>query len=156
MPIILYMWYLALIRKKFGIFLIILSVSSIIAINSSIAYDLGDTHIMNLKKNSNDSEKIPVIVILRDNLGMNTAIKDRKLPISKIQDNVLKNLNADEFELRYRYSAINGFSGVVTRKGMEKLLNNPLVKGVYADRERYLFLQDSVPLINATNVWSLQ
>jgi len=150
------MWYLALIRKKFGIFLIILSVSSIIAINSSIAYDLGDTHIMNLKKNSNDSEKIPVIVILRDNLGMNTAIKDRKLPISKIQDNVLKNLNADEFELRYRYSAINGFSGVVTRKGMEKLLNNPLVKGVYADRERYLFLQDSVPLINATNVWSLQ
>ena len=62
-----------------------------------------------------------------------------------------------DFRLKHRYSTLNGFAGTVTKRGLQKLLNNPDVEYVSFDRPVQAFLSGSVPLINAKyDVWSLQ
>lgn len=61
-----------------------------------------------------------------------------------------------DFELKHSYSVINGFSGKVTKEGLERLRENPDVEMVYYDSVRQLSLDVSVPQINATSVWALQ
>jgi len=61
-----------------------------------------------------------------------------------------------DFELRHKYSIVNGFSGEVTRKGLEKLKKIPEIKGIYLNRKVHVFLNQSIPQINADNVWKLK
>lgn len=89
-----------------------------------------------------NSSQAPVIVLLED--------------IQSIQSDVLSTLDEKDFDLKYQYSIINGFSGSVTEQGLEKLRTNPSVKGIYYDEKAELFLDKSAQLINATNVWAMQ
>lgn len=97
--------------------------------------------------------RIPVIVVLEDDVF---SLSDRRLRISRAQERVISGLDEGEFMLGHRYSVINGFSGRVTEEGLEKLLRDPLVKGVYIDGEKRILVDESVPLINATDTWGLQ
>ncbi len=120
-----------------------------------------------MEKLENQSE-VYVTVMLRDDSGINYegtrhTIKER-LPIYKqkkayfmqVQENVLSTLSESEFMVDYKYSIMNAFGGYITRQGLEKLENNPIVTGIQGRRTLYLHLQDSVPLINATKVWPLK
>ncbi len=60
-----------------------------------------------------------------------------------------------DFELIRRYSTIFGFAGTITKSGYEKLKNNPAVAAIIPDTPIYVLLDQSVPLLNATNVWRL-
>ncbi|MEM7815477.1 MAG: S8 family serine peptidase [Candidatus Aenigmatarchaeota archaeon] len=61
-----------------------------------------------------------------------------------------------DFRLKRRYSLTAGFSGMLTPSGLEKLRNNPAVERIVVDRPMEVFLQNTVPLINADDVWQKQ
>ena len=69
--------------------------------------------------------------------------------VSARQDQVLLKLNANELELRYRYQNQAGFSGHVTREGLEKLLNDPMVQFIEPVYELQESTNQGIPLMNA-------
>lgn len=98
--------------------------------------------------------------------------RDLKRGIHDRQDAVLNSMDVEDsfgrggrepraasdvdFRLKHRYSTINGFAGTVTKSGLQKLLNNPDVEYVSFDRPVFAALDQSVPFINADDVWNLQ
>jgi subtilisin family serine protease len=65
------------------------------------------------------------------------------------QDTVLSALKSGEFGLKYRYENLAAFSGAVTRKALEKLMNNPAVASIEPVRILHAHLAQGVPLMNA-------
>jgi subtilisin family serine protease len=65
------------------------------------------------------------------------------------QDAVLSALKSGEFGLKYRYENLAAFSGAVTRKALEKLMNNPAVASIEPVRILHAHLAQGVPLMNA-------
>jgi subtilisin family serine protease/uncharacterized membrane protein YgcG len=126
-------------------------------------------------------EEVSVIVVLKDQpvpergIGIASANADefsrRKEMISGVQDMALGKLKVRErrevgklgiastedydFDLKHRYSIINGFSGKVTQEGMDKLIATGQVSNIYIDGIKQIFLNDSNPLINADDVWNI-
>ncbi len=109
---------------------------------------------LNLKK------KVRVVVILKENLTATAQklskeeFELKKEKIKEKQDKVLLALPKTDFKLKNKYKTINAFSGLVTKAGIKKLENHPDVKMVYLDKKAYASLSESVPLINADDVWT--
>ena len=127
-----------------------------------------------------DEEAIDVIVILKDDYNVlskyeisNYNYKDdfemKRLMIEEQQENVLEDLKLKkdeigvavqssedyDFELTNAYSTINGFAGKLRKSSYEKLRNNPNVLEIVKSGIKSFALEESVPLVNATNVWRL-
>src|SRR3989338_3735504 len=100
--------------------------------------------------------------------SLEERMNSRKSMIKKQQDVVLSTLNLKEsrsqrrmrllgeedydFNLKGSYSVINGFSGNITKEGLEKLKKNRRIERIYYDNIKYLDLSTSVPQINADDV----
>jgi len=93
-------------------------------------------------------ETVDVIVILEDTSDVEVA--------ANMKEDVIENLNSDEFEKKHEFSSFNGFSGEVDSDGLEKLKNDPNVKMIEYDAPVSAFLFDSVPLINASILQAFQ
>ncbi|HII72097.1 TPA: S8 family serine peptidase, partial [Candidatus Woesearchaeota archaeon] len=63
--------------------------------------------------------------------------------------------NPVKVKQRYR-STMNGFSAQVDRSGLQDLLEDDEITGIYYDRPVTPFISASVPFINADDVWSQQ
>jgi len=61
-----------------------------------------------------------------------------------------------DFTLSRKFSIANAFAGEMTKAGLEKLGRNPNVDKIEIDKIYFPILSESVPMINATNVWSKQ
>ena len=59
-------------------------------------------------------------------------------------------------ELQQKRMLRQGFSAEITEEGLEKLQNDPAVESIEIDEPVKLFLSESVPLINANDVWNTQ
>src|SRR3989338_3572557 len=70
-----------------------------------------------------------------------------------IRDSVISSLLGSEFRLKERLLREDGFSGNLTREGLNKLLNNSEVRLIYLNRVASVTTIDSLPFINATEVW---
>ncbi|MDP7610465.1 MAG: protease inhibitor I9 family protein, partial [Candidatus Woesearchaeota archaeon] len=125
----------------------------------------------------NDKASVSVIVVLKDvdlseaSKGISSVFEQRKSKIKEQQERVLdslevksfeqqtkkgiKSLNSEEYDimLKHKYSTINSFSGEITQEGLEKLRKNPNVKSVIINGKKELFLDVSVPMVNASNTW---
>jgi len=100
-----------------------------------------------------DKVDINVINALENNTLVEVFIKIEINNISSI-DRVLSSLDESEFKLIKRSVYNDAFSGNISKKGVEKIINNPDVRGMYLNRVAKVTLQDSTPLINATTVWN--
>ncbi len=120
--------------KKFIFFIFfILSVNLVYSANV-------DYKIENSLKNQNYAD---VIVYLNEPSNNFFSFNGKN-----IRTNLINSLNED-IELKYEYSSLNGFSGKINKNALERLKQNKNVKAIYLNQERHIFLQDSVPLINA-------
>src|SRR3989338_386435 len=114
--------------------------------------------------------KVGVIVLLKDDslLPQAAGEEQKKEAIAGAQQEVLQDLQLEErkgilglfqkdaeFEVDKQYVTISAFAGNVTPEGLDKLLRDPLVDKVIFDEERHIFLADSVPLVNANEVWNI-
>ena len=99
--------------------------------------------------------KINVIVILKEPAKSSfKSEKQRILARAEIKQEVSDNLGKEK--VKQQFSSINAFSARLTADDIAKLEREDNVAFVYYDIPVKAFLQDSVPLINATKTWSLQ
>ncbi|MEK6862302.1 MAG: S8 family serine peptidase, partial [Nanoarchaeota archaeon] len=105
-----------------------------------------------------ENQYVNIIIWLKDNEFTSPEYQEdldiKRNEIDKIQDKVLSRLSEEDFILKYRYEATNGFAGIISKSGFEKLLNDNNVKEIYLDREIKAFLAESRQLINADNIES--
>ncbi|MBU1622227.1 MAG: S8 family serine peptidase, partial [Nanoarchaeota archaeon] len=116
--------------------------------------------------NVNSIDRKERIKNVQEDVLTNLKIKNKEVDGIRINSNnrvrgamARESLNVDEedydLDLAHQYSIINGFSGKVTRAGLEKLKNDPQVKEVHLNRVLYTTLATSIPQINADDVWNL-
>ena len=110
--------------KKLLLFIIIFSLFSNFVISEDIELD--------------------VIIKFKDNDNMIFAKS------MNVQDDFLEVKN----EAKYEFNSFNGISTRISQKEYELLKNNPLIESISIGHEVTIFLDDSVPLIEANNVWN--
>jgi len=109
---------------------------------------------VNLEKKIQEEENVRVIVTLKEEESKNILpfIK-KELPekekIENQQEEVLKRLDNDEFELKNKFSNINAFAGELTEEGLEKLKKEKNVESIKIDSIVNIVLAESIPLIKA-------
>jgi len=64
--------------------------------------------------------------------------------------------NKEELKQRRLFRSMNGFSAEITAEGLEKLRNNPDIESVIIDEPVSALLTDTIPLVNADDVWQTQ
>ena len=92
-----------------------------------------------------------IIVYLKDDVKTGYGIFSAEEEVN-VQD-VVNDFNQDELSVTHEYGIVKGFAGSVSEEGLEKLRNDKRVERVYYDTPVKIFLQNSVPLINATKVY---
>jgi len=103
----------------------------------------------------NKKNFVPVIIEIKDNnLNINNW-KEYKRMIKENQEQVLNTLENSEFIISNIYKTVNKFSGEITEKGLQKLINNGMVKFIYLDRTLQTALTESIPLINGDDVHNM-
>jgi len=159
-----------------GLFLLVLVLVSSVAFSGNHEDSKVDAEVIELLKSQ---DEVSVIVVLEDDESVmddySTSSMDnfemKKMMIKEIQDEVLSGLDYEEtlirsnefavtnenidFKLESKFNIVNGFSGIVTNEGLEKLISDKKVKKIYPNRPIQAFLSDSAGIINATNTWSL-
>ncbi|MBM3199887.1 hypothetical protein FJZ53_03030, partial [Candidatus Woesearchaeota archaeon] len=98
--------------------------------------------------NSLDIEgKAKVIVLLKDS--------DKNIRLRSAKRNT-ETFSVNGFKKGHGFSLVNGFSGEVTREGLESLKNNPKVERIIFDKVYTVNLAESVPMINASRTHAYQ
>ncbi len=97
-----------------------------------------------------ENENVKVIVILNDKIEEGVGIFSTQEEV-KVSD-VVDDLN---IEKEKEFSVVNGFSGVISSQDLENLIEDERVEKIEYDYPISLFLQDSVDLVNASVVHSL-
>lgn len=112
-------------------------------------------------------ENIPVIIEFEDeplipyekNVKDEDKIKSHSEKIDKVQKETIKVLEKDfgvEKIKRQHKHIINAVMVTIKSEDLEEIENLPEVKKVWLDENMTILLQDSVPLINADDVWKEQ
>lgn len=103
-----------------------------------------------------EKQQATVLVKLREqSLAKNAAPVERMQQIQRLQEAVLSTLTAEDFQLRYRYQTVAGFSGVLFESGLQKLLTHPEVEKITLDESGQGGMLESVPAIKADIAYSL-
>lgn len=148
--------------KAYSLIISFLAISLVQSVDGETAVRVDPSIVAQLGTNT----EVEVIVLLKDtslidydrrlSKGKNYEIYWQKARYFETDQNrVLSKLLSSEFKIRYKYHIINGFSGRITRQGLEKLTQNPIVSSVMPNRKVRAGLEESLPLINATDVWTL-
>jgi hypothetical protein len=87
--------------------------------------------------------------------SVNTKSVDVNSQIINERENIISSLEIEE-KVTHQFIYSNAFSAELTVEEIEQLINDDRVDYVYYDYPVSAFLQQSVPLINATSTWGLQ
>jgi|GEM_PF-1392633 len=98
----------------------------------------------------NETGYADVIVKLK---GKKNKAEDVLSGLSLSQSDELKD---KDFRLKNKYTIYNGFSGKISKKGLEKLKKDQMVEKIYYDYPVYASLDYSVPLIRANDTHAIQ
>jgi subtilisin family serine protease len=99
---------------------------------------------------------VEVLVKLKDYGEISSSSLNAKKNLIKFNQNKELERLGEDFKLKYKYELINGFSGKINKKGLEKLKNNPYVESIQYDNKVSIALDISVPKINATKTRAVQ
>ncbi len=107
---------------------------------------------------------VSVIVILKEDAVTQTANEEsRKEGIAEKQQALLNTVNKkdnllqsveDDFRVEQQYTSIPALAGSISQKGLQELTNDPRVEKIVLNGIKKIFLNESVPLMNATTVWN--
>ncbi|MEK6908982.1 MAG: S8 family serine peptidase [Nanoarchaeota archaeon] len=103
------------------------------------------------------NQKVTVIVKLRDNFKTDNLDEIREISKQNI-NKLLKDFSLEsnnDLDLIYEYDAFNAFAAKVDNIELETLRNNLMIEEIYAERILQIQLQESLPLINATQAWNV-
>ncbi|MBI2144002.1 hypothetical protein HYU17_02520 [Candidatus Woesearchaeota archaeon] len=141
----------------FGILLVVLLV---LASNTRGLIEKPETKIDKkiLDELEEKSEVLVIVSLKEPNLTDKEVkeIKTKKQIYKQKQDEVLSTLSLKDFKTKNIYTLSPGFSGYITKSGLEKLKIDPNVNNIHLSRKGEYILESTVPLINADDVWKLQ
>ncbi len=84
-------------------------------------------------------------------------LSDQQKALADIQDRIKAGMGAQSLKTMGEYKNVfNGFALNVSKAEAEALKQSPYVKAVYPNLELHTALMDSVPLINADDVWRMR
>lgn len=150
------------IKILFEISILIILISIVNA--ETLISDLGVEYDSKIVDAFEIQSELRVLVRLKDNSNIvfNNSIssEQRKILIEQRDawfrpkiDEVLSDISEDNIwsveKLR------TGFGALITKEGFDKLVNDPKVSGIYLDTGGSVALDESVPDINADQVWNL-
>ncbi|MEM4347189.1 MAG: S8 family serine peptidase [Candidatus Altiarchaeota archaeon] len=114
----------------------------------------------------NEKDEVPVIILLRNDMQNSVTLAPQYKNLTTLQYSIRKNqekflsnlkLNSpNDFKVKYLYKTINSISGSLKGEVIEKLKKDPDIEAIYFDRKLKILLDESVPLINATDVWKIK
>tara|TARA_Y100000031_G_scaffold156236_1_gene209890 strand:- start:526 stop:3255 length:2730 start_codon:yes stop_codon:yes gene_type:complete len=81
---------------------------------------------------------------------------EEKSPYQKILNVDTKQQVIDSLNNKVKHNFNESVSAIISKKDLVDLENNPNIKSIELVGTKQIFLQDSVPLINATSTWNLQ
>ncbi len=109
------------------------------------------------EKLKNDDE-VRVIIKLKEPSQKKGLLKIQKstfeinLEKQKIKKNIIKEIGKENIKHVFG----DYFSAQISKKELDKLKNHPNIESIVPTKKIIAFLQDSVPLINASEVWPIQ
>lgn len=102
------------------------------------------------------NKKVTVIIELKDNnvakADMNQIIKSSKKNINDLAKEI--ELQSGKLNIKQNYEAFNSLAAELDQRTLELVKNSPLVEKVFAETILGIQLQQSMPLINATQAWN--
>lgn len=119
-----------------------------------------------LDRLNNQSEVRVTVQLNRDDLfypkipikSSSRKVADKEImnEVSNIYSKVMPTLTSSDFRIKNRLDLIPTFYGYISKDGLNKLKNNPYVKGIYLDDKiTYATSLESVQLINVRDdVWN--
>jgi len=128
---------------------LLISVAFLLALSVISAQDDSDKVSDKVIQELENNDKVNVIVVLKDENQEFGALNLDYHPEEVINE-------LDSFEVKHEFSSFNGFSGEINEDNLETLLDDDRVERIEYNYPVKAFLQDSVPLINASLVHSLQ
>ena len=134
-------------KKRFVIFVFLLIIQAFVVFSAQIDENIDDA----LEENST----VRVIVKLRADSRAEIAEVGRRVIADQVKIGALS-IDKEELKHRQSFRSSNGFSAEITEAGLEKLRNNPAVESVVIDEPVHALLTDTVPLINANDLWLTQ
>ncbi|MEM4326522.1 MAG: S8 family serine peptidase, partial [Candidatus Pacearchaeota archaeon] len=72
----------------------------------------------------------------------------------KIREKIIEDTRINK-SIKHRFNSFNGFSAELTKEEIENLMREKKVKRISLVKKYKLFLEDSAPLINATQTWGV-
>jgi len=99
---------------------------------------------------------VPVIIEIYAGKFSEKTFQEHKKKIRKDQNIILSSLTSTDFKLKYQYLVVPYLAGEISKSGLDKLNNNPLIKSIYAEKTLYPQLTESIPLIKADKVHKAQ
>ncbi|MBI2546701.1 S8 family serine peptidase [Candidatus Woesearchaeota archaeon] len=109
-----------------------------------------------ITKKLNQEDFVEVIIILKDPDDLSKVdLSNRRLKVKNLQESILHGLSQDEIKQVKRFPLTNGFSGIISKKGYDKIKNNPSIKSIRLVEKEYVLLTESVPIIEANLVQNL-
>lgn len=130
---------------NFKIFLLVILVLTV-SISFTVSDDLNDKISDEIVEELGKSKEVPVIVKFKESRSISVASKKVSFNINK------EGLKEIGFKEEKELEKFNVVVGNVTEKVLEKLKDDPNIEFVQVDHKFSIALQDSVPLINATEV----
>ncbi|MBI1968390.1 S8 family serine peptidase [Candidatus Woesearchaeota archaeon] len=108
-----------------------------------------------------DEEEASVIVVLKSSASSDSeAVREQQAAVLETLSPEEKKLfgftiQEKEFTVEQQYATLPAFAGMVTEAGLEELAKNPAVEKVVLNEIQHIFLDTSVPLIEAPKVWNI-
>ncbi|MBS3078996.1 S8 family serine peptidase [Candidatus Pacearchaeota archaeon] len=143
--------------KKRGLIIIILILLlNLILVSSN---DVGDKVESSVYKNLEKQEEITIVIEIKEppnetGILIKTEKSDER--IEKEKEEIKDSIKEDIGEESIRHEFDSHISMQVNAEELEELKRNENIVSILSVEKVHAFLQDSVPLINASNTWKLQ
>lgn len=117
-----------------------------------------------ISESASEGQNVNVIIKLKEQgtqkrlsaMSAEDKIEAKKISARASQEKFLSGMDeGGDFKIRHRYSLSGAVSASVSQSELETLAQNPDVEAIYYDRPIRAYLNESVPLVNASSFWNV-
>lgn len=101
-----------------------------------------------------NNQEVRLIVRLKEIEGGSDK-EDKKEKIKENQERVINELS-QENKLKHQFKSLNSIAVESTLEGLEELSQIYNIEEIILDNQKFAFLNETIPLINADDVWNLE
>jgi len=142
-------------RGEFGLILVFILIGFILILSlTSMGFgkDSGVKVDSQVMQELQDKGKVKVIVVMKNVEELPDKLKG--VSMQALREQAINNIAGER--VKHRFTSFNGFSASLTSDDLKKLEADERIERIDYDAPVHAFLQESVPLVNATRTWPVQ